>query len=181
MKYIIQISIALIAANIFNLNAAQLPRLRVSDNHRFIVTEQGEPFFWLGDTAWELFHRLNREEAIRYLDDRASKGFTVVQAVALAELNGLGATNAYGHLPLLENDPTKPDVKKVQTMTIGTTWILLFGKLTNAEFISDFCQPGATNGIKNGVQDLRFSIRGTLKLTDAGWDSGIAMLVLFGF
>ena len=112
MKYIIQISIALIAANIFNLNAAQLPRLRVSDNHRFIVTEQGEPFFWLGDTAWELFHRLNREEAIRYLDDRASKGFTVVQAVALAELNGLGATNAYGHLPLLENDPTKPDVKK---------------------------------------------------------------------
>ena len=25
------------------------------------------PFFWLGDTAWELFHRLTREDAERYL------------------------------------------------------------------------------------------------------------------
>jgi hypothetical protein len=41
--------------------------------------EGSEPFFWLGDTAWELFHRLNREEADRYLEDRARKGFTVIQ------------------------------------------------------------------------------------------------------
>ena len=26
---------------------------------RFLVTEDGTPFFWLGDTAWELFHRLD--------------------------------------------------------------------------------------------------------------------------
>ena len=37
--------------------------LRVSDNKRFLVTDDGRPFFWLGDTAWELFHRLTREEA----------------------------------------------------------------------------------------------------------------------
>jgi hypothetical protein len=59
------------------------------------VTADGRPFFWLGDTAWELFHRLNREEATRYLEDRASKGFTVIQAVALAELDGLNTPNAY--------------------------------------------------------------------------------------
>jgi hypothetical protein len=88
-----------------------LPRLKVSDNHRFLVTEDGRPFFWLGDTAWELFHRLNREEAVRYLDNRARLGFTVVQAVALAELDGLNAPNPYGHKPLRENDPTRPDVK----------------------------------------------------------------------
>jgi hypothetical protein len=85
--------------------------LRVSDNHRFLVTTDGKPFFWLGDTAWELFHRLNREEADRYLQDRAEKGFTVIQAVALAELDGLNTPNAYGHRPLLDNDPTRPDVK----------------------------------------------------------------------
>jgi len=39
-----------------------LPRLKVFDNpkhpnnRRYIVTETGEPFFYLGDTAWELFH-----------------------------------------------------------------------------------------------------------------------------
>ena len=91
--------------------AAELPKLKVSDNHRFLVTESGTPFFWLGDTAWELFHRLNREDAERYLRDRAEKGFTVIQAVALAEVNGLGDPNSYGHLPLENNDPTKPAVK----------------------------------------------------------------------
>ena len=63
-----------------------MPALKVSDNHRFLVYEDGKPFFWLGDTAWELFHRLNREDAARYLEDRAKKGFTVIQGVALAEL-----------------------------------------------------------------------------------------------
>ena len=90
--------------------SAQLPDLRVSDNQRFLVTDDGTPFFWLGDTAWELFHRLNREEAERYLDDRARKGFTVIQAVALAELDGLDTPNPYGHLPLVDRDPTRPAV-----------------------------------------------------------------------
>lgn len=88
-----------------------VPPLKVSENKRFLVTADGKPFFYLGDTAWELFHRLNREEAERYLKNRADKGFTVIQAVALAELDGLNTPNAYGHRPLLENDPTRPDVK----------------------------------------------------------------------
>lgn len=60
-------------------------RLRVSENNRYLVGENGTPFFWLGDTAWELFHRLDGEEATRYLEDRAGKGVTVIQAVVLAE------------------------------------------------------------------------------------------------
>ena len=38
---------------------AQVPQLKVSENKRFLVTADGKPFFYLGDTAWELFHRLN--------------------------------------------------------------------------------------------------------------------------
>lgn len=87
------------------------PILKVSENHRFLVRSNGQPFFYLGDTAWELFHRLNREEADRYLRDRADKEFTVIQAVALAELDGHQAPNPYGHLPLVDLDPAKPDVK----------------------------------------------------------------------
>ena len=41
--------------------------LKISDNRRFLITEDGKPFFWLGDTAWELFHQLNRDEAEHYL------------------------------------------------------------------------------------------------------------------
>jgi hypothetical protein len=91
-----------------SIRAATLPRLRVSENHHFLVTEAGRPFFWMGDTAWELFHRLNREEAREYLATRAAQGFNVVQAVALAEFDGLTAPNAYGQLPLEGNDPRRP-------------------------------------------------------------------------
>jgi hypothetical protein len=85
--------------------------LKVSENQRFIVHADGTPFFYLGDTAWELFHRLDRDQAVRYLENRAAKGYTVIQAVALAELNGLNEGNAYGHRPLIDNDPARPLVK----------------------------------------------------------------------
>lgn len=84
-------------------------RLRVSDNGRYLMRDDGSPFFYLADTAWELFHRLNREEAERYLTNRAQKGFTVIQAVVLAELDGLNTPNPYGHTPLHDNDPTRPN------------------------------------------------------------------------
>ncbi|MEZ0539657.1 glycoside hydrolase family 140 protein [Fibrella arboris] len=98
---------------IATLTLAQQPfaggRLQVSANKRFLVHQNGVPFFWLGDTAWELFHRLNREEADGYLKRRAEQGFTVVQAVALAEFDGLNEKNPYGEVPLVNNDPTKPN------------------------------------------------------------------------
>jgi hypothetical protein len=82
----------------------------VSTNHHYII-KNGKPFFWLGDTAWELFHRLNREEADRYLKRRSEQGFTVIQAVILAEFDGLHTPNAYGDLPLINDDPAKPNEK----------------------------------------------------------------------
>lgn len=91
--------------------ALHAQRLRVSDDRRFLVREDGTVFFYLGDTAWELFHRLTREQADLYLEDRARKGFNVVQAVALAELDGLNTPNPYGHKPLINNDPTRPNEK----------------------------------------------------------------------
>ena len=91
-----------------------MQRLKVSDNKRFLVYQDGRPFFYLGDTAWELFHRLDRQEADAYLQDRAAKRFTVVQAVVLAERDGLTAPNPYGHLPLHDNDPTRPNEAYLQ-------------------------------------------------------------------
>lgn len=83
--------------------------LKVSPNQRYLVKADGSAFFWLGDTAWELFHRLNREDATQYLKNRADNGFTVIQAVALAELDGLNTPNPYGDKPLLNNDPSTPN------------------------------------------------------------------------
>ncbi len=86
-------------------------RLKVSSNGHYLQYEDGTPFFWLGDTGWELFHRLKKEEIETYLENRRKKGFNVIQAVILAEFNGLHKTDQYGEIPLLDNDPTKPNEK----------------------------------------------------------------------
>ena len=83
----------------------------MSADGRHLVQADGRPFFYLADTAWSLFHRLTREEADLYLRNRAAKGFTVIQAVALSENDGLRTPNAYGERPLLENDPRRPNEK----------------------------------------------------------------------
>jgi hypothetical protein len=86
---------------------AQSPqRIVVSPNHRFLQHTDGTPFFWLGDTAWHLFIKLDREEVERYLENRRQKGFTVIQAVAL--LPGLRG-GAYG-APFIDSDPMRPTV-----------------------------------------------------------------------
>lgn len=86
-----------------------LEPLQVSANHRFLMTRNGEPFFWLADTAWELFHRLTFKEAEWYMDVRCQQGFNVILAVILSEFDGLNTPNAYGDCPLLDNDPTQPN------------------------------------------------------------------------
>ena len=85
-----------------------LPPLVVSPDGPYLLAG-GEPFFWLGGTAWELLHRTTRAEATRYLDDRAAKGFNVVQTVILAEENGLRDPSSNGELPLHDEDPTRPN------------------------------------------------------------------------
>lgn len=83
--------------------------LRVSPNQRFLLYADGTPFFYLGDTAWELFHRLSIEESAVYLENRRAKGFNVIQAVVLSELDGLNVPNADGERPLIDNGPAKPN------------------------------------------------------------------------
>src|SRR3954452_13117889 len=102
MKLRLACGLCCLAALAFAQRQKTLPKLKVSANHRFLVREHGKPFFYLADTAWELFHRLDRKDAALYLKTRAAQGFSVVQAVALAEFEGLVDPNAYGKLPLLD-------------------------------------------------------------------------------
>jgi len=52
---------------------------------------------------------LNYREAETYLENRRQKGFTVIQAVILAELDGLNTPNRNGDKPLINNDPARPN------------------------------------------------------------------------
>lgn len=104
---------------ITNLSAQDLfkhGRLHVTKDGRYLQFADGKPFFWLGDTGWELFHRLKLDEIKQYLDNRAAKGFTVIQAVALAEFDGLRKPNQYGEVPLRNLDPAHPNDKYFQVV-----------------------------------------------------------------
>src|SRR5579864_8174044 len=82
------------------------PRLKISPNHRWLQYSDGEPFFYLGDTSWHLFPNVTREQADLYLANRAAKGFTVIQACVL---NDVDEPNAYGDKPLIDRNPSTPN------------------------------------------------------------------------
>ena len=84
-----------------------LPLLKVSADKRFFQTADGKPFFWLGDTGWLLFIKCNREEALQYLDDRKEKGFNVIQAMLVHDID-LGV-NDYGDSALHNKDVSLPN------------------------------------------------------------------------
>lgn len=79
--------------------------LLISENGRYFSTGDGKPFFWLGDTGWLLFSRLNREETNTYLEDRKQKGFNVIQVMVLHDV---AAKNIYGDSALVNKDVSKP-------------------------------------------------------------------------
>jgi hypothetical protein len=102
--------IILIVAILLNSTLSFAQKIAVSENNRFLVKD-GKPFVWIGDTAWELFHKLDREDASDYLQNRKEKDFTIIQAVILAENDGLRKPNSYGHKPLIDYDPAQPNEK----------------------------------------------------------------------
>lgn len=79
-------------------------RLKVSDNGRYFVKGDA-PFFWLGDTGWLLFSKLTREEAGHYLQDRAAKGFNVIQVMVIHDVDDV---NVYGDSALVNKNVSTP-------------------------------------------------------------------------
>ncbi len=82
--------------------------LKVSENGRYLMTEDGKPFFWLGDTGWLLLSKLDRNEIAQYLTDRQEKGYNVVQVMVL---HNMAAVSAYGDSALINHNCSSPYLK----------------------------------------------------------------------
>ncbi len=88
-----------------------LPSIEANPGGHYLQTSDGKPFFWLGDTAWQLIDFCTLEESVYYLHARAQQGFNVIQTTVLAEFDGLNSPSAQGERPFVDNDPTKPNDK----------------------------------------------------------------------
>ncbi len=87
-------------------------RLKVSSNGRYFVDQKGKPFFYLADTCWLLFQRLDHDEVDEYLKDRVAKGFTAIQAYVIRGLGKRhpdGNSSLLGESPFIDRDATRPN------------------------------------------------------------------------
>ncbi len=79
--------------------------ISVGPDAHYFVGRDGNPFFWLGDTEWELFRLFTLKEAGAILENRKNKGFSIVQVM----LTGVGdgtKPNLTGQTPWLNNNPS---------------------------------------------------------------------------
>lgn len=109
MKQLLRIGLSLCLGGLVTARAQELPLLKVDAGKRYLVTEKGSPFFWLGDTGWLLFSKMTREEAVQYLDNRKAKGFNVLQVMVLHTVK---AVNVYGDSALVNKNVARPLLKK---------------------------------------------------------------------
>lgn len=58
-------------------------KLMISENQRYLVHENGTPFFWLGNTSWLMPERLNRDEVEFFLTEERRNGYNVEQIQVL--------------------------------------------------------------------------------------------------
>ncbi|MEN3323127.1 glycoside hydrolase family 140 protein [Mariniflexile soesokkakense] len=82
-----------------------MQKLQVSKNGHYFQTEDGKPFFWLGDTGWLTFKKLNRDEIKTYFADRKEKGYNVIQIMTL---HSEEMASVYGDSALVNKDVSKP-------------------------------------------------------------------------
>ena len=86
-----------------------MEKLRISDDNRYFVHDDGTPFIWLADTAWTVPARLKWDDVIYYMQTRKQQGFTVLQMVVLDPEFNQEMRNPSGIRALQENDLLKPN------------------------------------------------------------------------
>lgn len=73
---------------------------RISENHRYLVGQDGTPFLLQGDAAWSLIANLTKEDAEQYLQNRKAKGFSAVLVNLIEHKFAKNAPkNIYGEAP----------------------------------------------------------------------------------
>ena len=83
MNKIIISLLALLIPSVCTLAEKPWNNGRLTVRGQYLVHENGKPFFWLGNTAWLLPERLNRDEVEYYLTREGEEGYNVEQIQVL--------------------------------------------------------------------------------------------------
>jgi len=87
--------------------------IKISKNGRYFIDENGKPFFWQGDTEWELFHLFSVSETRALLQERRNQGFNVIQVMVCGVFPEWGQMQGMkpweGMQAWKNNDPLTPN------------------------------------------------------------------------
>lgn len=120
IKIALAFILILLPGSTFSQSERGKGRVKVAPGGHYLQYADGTPFFWLGDTAWELLSRARKEEIEQYLEDRRQKGFNLIQVVTLAYTDEILRVNQYGDFPFINNNPETPNESYFQLVD----WVL---------------------------------------------------------
>jgi hypothetical protein len=87
--------------------------IKISPDGRYFTDRKGMPFFWQGDTEWELFHQFKVSEVKSLMLERRTQGFNVLQVMVTGvypEWAIMTGTEPWkGSQAWLNNDPLTPN------------------------------------------------------------------------
>ena len=82
--------------------------VKVSQNGRHFVDQNGKPVFWLGTTQWQLFRDYTLDEARLIIAKCKRNGFSFIQVMLVGVGDGT-KTNVYGQKPWNNDNPLAPN------------------------------------------------------------------------
>ena len=82
--------------------------VKVSENGRYFVDQEGTPLFWLGTTQWNLLRKYTTQEATIILEKTASTGFVFAQVMVAGTGDGT-RPNVDGEKSWIDDDPLTPN------------------------------------------------------------------------
>lgn len=82
--------------------------LKISPNGRYFLDPAGAPFFWLGDTQWQLTRDVPLPDVTEILRRRKRQGFSAFQVMLTGVGEGL-LPNVEGQKPWINDDPATPN------------------------------------------------------------------------
>jgi len=101
-------ALSLVALTEGSLAGEPIYPVKVSENRRYFVDQNGTPVFWLGTTQWQLFREYELEDARAIIERSKANGFAFAQVMLLGVGDGTKA-NTYGEEPWASVDPLTPN------------------------------------------------------------------------
>jgi len=82
--------------------------VKVSQNNRYFVDQNGKPVFWMGTTQWQLFREYTLDDAKTIIEGVKSKGFVFIQVMLMGVGDGT-VPNVHGQKPWINDNPLTPN------------------------------------------------------------------------